>query len=105
MTRPAFAEEDTFQQEADQLRQDVHDGYAFVEAQRFTQSFASFTVEEAMDAFVERISGNDTLTRPNAINRVKGVAARVSAAVSKIRALPAETFRAANPDTDVNTSP
>lgn len=103
MARAPLAEDASFQGEAENLRIDIHNAYAFVEGQRFTQSFASFTVEEAMDAFVERLSGKDTPVRPNVINRTKGVAARVAAAVEKIKAMPADAFRASDPATDVNT--
>ena len=101
--QPVAEVADDFQNEADKLRVDVHNAYAFVEGQRFTQSFASFTVEEAMDAFVERLSGKDTQVRPNAINRVKNVLARVEAAVEKIKAMPPESFRQGDATTDVNT--
>lgn len=103
MPRAPVSENESFQGEAESLRTDIHNAYAFVEGQRFTQSFASFTVEEAMDAYVERLSGKDTPVRPNVINRTKAVAARVAAAVEKIKAMPADAFRAADPATDVNT--
>ena len=99
----SFAEQSEFQSEADTLRTDIHNAYAFVEGQRFTQTFASFTVEEAMDAFVERLSGAETATRPNAINRVKAVSARLKAAVERIKALPDDAFVRPDPDKDVNT--
>lgn len=101
--QPVAEVKDDFQNEADKLRTDVHNAYAFVEAQRFTQSFASFTVEEAMDQFVERMVGKDTQTRPNAVNRVKNVLARVEAAVEKIKAMPPEAFRQSSQNSDVNT--
>jgi len=103
MARPPASDASKAQEEIDALRTDVHNAYAFVEGQRFTQSFASFTVEEAMDAYVERLSGKDTQQRPNVINRTKNVAERVAVAVKKIKDLPADAFRAADSATDVNT--
>jgi hypothetical protein len=103
MAKKRTAEDNKFQDQANELREDLSNAYAFIEGQRFTQAISVFTPEDAMDQFIERISGKDTIARPNAINRIKNIEARVLAAVTRIKSMPDGAFRRKDSSTDVNT--
>jgi predicted DNA-binding protein len=97
------ATEEKLQNEADDLRGSIEAGVAFVEGQKAIQSFSAFTVEDAIDAYIERIEGADTDARPNVLNRIKKVTSEVVSAVARSRSLPPEAFREKKPGKDVNS--
>lgn len=97
------AEDDSRQNQANEYREVLANAYAFVEGQKMTQSFSALTPEDFYDRFVERISGKDTQSRPNVLNRIAKIKNELKASVEKIKALPPEAFRRPNPEKDVNT--
>jgi hypothetical protein len=93
------------QKQADDYREVVANAYSYVEGQKSAQSFAALTPEDLMDRFIERISGKDTQSRPNVLNRIAKIKNELTATIAKIKALPESAFRRQNDATDVNTSP
>ncbi|WP_394831643.1 hypothetical protein LVJ94_34535 [Pendulispora rubella] len=63
---------------------------AALAGQQATQSFAAYTLEDAMYAQTQRIDGPDTTSRPNALHGVDKIVANVEAAVKAIKALPSD---------------
>ena len=88
-----------------ELRRSVANAYAFVKGREAEQSFASFTFEDALDAQIERIEGDDTDVRPNELHRIDKIENDLLTAVAKIKSLPAEFFNESDPTTNVNTPP
>lgn len=87
---------------ADELREDIQNAYSFIEGQRYTLASSTFTFEDAMDQFIERIAGSGPPgSKVNEVTRAKNVMAKLKAAVAKIKALPPSTFRR-NSSQDVN---
>lgn len=97
------AEADPSQQQADEYREILANAYAFVEGAKSVQSFTALTPEDLMDRFIERIEGKDSPARPNVLNRLTKIKNELTSAVEKIKAMPAEAFRRADPAKDVNT--
>lgn len=97
---PSSPSSDDLNQE---LRQDINDAYAFVEGQKTTQTFASFTFEDALDQQITQLTGPDTPQRPNPLNRVSAIAQRTADAVAKIKSLPADFFTPRDTTDSVNT--
>jgi hypothetical protein len=81
------------QNEATELRIDIQAAYSFVEAEKFSNALAAFTPEDAMDALIERIEGTADPLRSNDITKTRNIVSKVEAAVARIKALPASTFR------------
>lgn len=88
-----------------QLRVALSDAYASVEGAKAVQSFSAVTFEDLADQQIQRISGPDTQSRPNELNRVQRTLSNVLQAVAKIKALPPEAFAEPNESRDVNSSP
>jgi hypothetical protein len=87
-----------------QLRTDINDAYAFVEGSKTTQTFASLTFEDVLDAQITQLTGPDTPQRPNPLNRIAAIAARTVDAVAKIKSLPPDFF-VQRDDTDSANTP
>lgn len=86
-----------------ELRTALNDAYSAVEGAKSVQSFSALTFEDLADQQIQRISGPDTLARPNELNRVQRVLNNVLQSVAKIKALPPESFAKQNAKRDVNT--
>lgn len=97
------AEANPAQQQADEYREILANAYAFVEGAKSAKSFTALTPEDLMDRFIERIEGKDTQARPNILNRLAKIKHELESAVEKIKAMPPEAFRRADPAKDVNT--
>lgn len=97
------AEADPQQEQATEFRERLQNAYSFVEGQKTTQSFAALTPEDCFDQFIERVSGKDTQSRPNVINRITKIKNEVLATIEKVKAMPPEAFRDPKPEEDVNT--
>ena len=69
------------------VRWALNDAYAFVLGQARVHSFSAYTVEEALDAQIERIEGESTAIRPNELDRVKNAYNRLVASVGDIEEL------------------
>jgi len=91
------------QDEALEIRKALNDAYAFVEGAKSVQSFSAFTVEEAHDRFIERVEGQGTSLRPNALTRIDRVLNRVRSVVAQVKASPPGAFQLKNPKDNVNT--
>ena len=87
-----------------ELRRSLSDAYAALQSDQAQQSFAAFTFEEALDAQIERIEGKGTQLRPNLLDRVARIEARVVQAVDQAKALDPEVFTKPDAATDVNTA-
>lgn len=88
-----------------ELRQAVSSAYAFVKGRESVQSFAAFTFEDAMDAQIEAIQGDDTQARPNQLHRIDKIENDIVSAAMKIKGLPDQAFVNPDPSSDVNTPP
>lgn len=88
-----------------EIRERISNAYAAVEGAKATQSFAAYTLEDALDAQIERIEGAGTVLRPNQLARIDRVEADVVAAVAQIKAMPADAFVEPREDRDVNSKP
>jgi hypothetical protein len=87
------------------LRVALNDAYAAVEGAKTVQSFNALTFEDLADQQIQRISGPDTTSRPNALNSVQHVLNNLTQAVAKIKAMPPESFADQDTSRDVNTPP
>lgn len=85
------------------LRRDLQNVYAILLGEKTSESFAAFTFEEAVALQLERIAGESTQTRPNALNRVDRIANNAVKAVEQIQKLRPEEFVDPDTDDDVNT--
>lgn len=99
---PKKQETEAFQKQADEIRRDLENGYAFVEGHRYTETAAAFTIEEGMDRFIERMTGKPPF-RPNELDKIQAVRSRVLAAVEKAKTISPEAFIKANAESNVNT--
>ena len=79
------------------------DVYSALEAEKLTKEFSAFTFEEALDAQIQRISGSSTKLRPNELDRINNLEAKLTKAVEELKGTDPETFREPNEETDVNT--
>lgn len=99
---PQKQEAEAFKKQADELRTDLQAGYSFVEGSRYTDTAAAYTVEEAMDRYIERVSGKPPF-RPSTLDRLKTMRAKLVAAVEKAKRISPEAFAASRKDDNVNT--
>lgn len=98
-------EDDKAQSQNLEIREGLNNAYAALDGQRATATFATYSIENALDEQIERIEGADTPLRPNEIHRVDRIEANVLAAVAKIKAMPDNAFREPDNNRDVNTKP
>lgn len=85
------------------LRRSLSHAYAALVGDQTAQSFSAFTLEEALDAQIERIEGKGSAIRPNLLDRVNRVLSETVQAVEQIKQMPPEAFIEADSDKDVNT--
>lgn len=84
-------------------REALSNAYAALVGQQSIQAWSAFTLEEAMDAQIERIEGKSTDKRPNELERVERIVQETQSAIAALRDTPPEQFREPDPDQDVNT--
>lgn len=101
-TSPKKQETEAFQKQAEEIRTALANGNAFVEGSAYTDSLATFTIEEAMDRNIERLTGKPPF-RPNELDRLLTVKNRVLNAVEKAKSIRPEDFLKADESTNVNT--
>lgn len=94
---------DTGQSRTNRQREALSDAYGALVGQQSVQSWTAFTIEEALDAQIERISGASTSKRPNELERVDRIEQDALAAVAALRETPPEQFLESNSSQDVNT--
>lgn len=85
------------------IREALNDAYAAIEGNKSVLSFAALTYDDLLHQQIARISGPDTPSRPNEINRVAKVLANVLSAVAKIQTQKPGAFVNPDPASDVNT--
>jgi hypothetical protein len=77
--------------------------YAFVDSQRFVQSFAAQGLEDLIDQQIGLIEGTGASLRPNYLQRVDRMEADLLAALTGIEEIPPEEFAQPEPENDVNS--
>lgn len=102
-SRQEQGQEETAQVRNSRLREALANAQAALQGEKTVQSFSAFTLEEALDAQIERIEGAGTQLRPNELVRVDKILNEVRQSTNQIKALPPEAFVKADPDQDVNT--
>jgi hypothetical protein len=85
------------------LRRQLSNAYASILGEQTAKDFSAFTFEEAVDAQIERIEGEDTEMRPNLRNRVLKIKNETLKAVEEIKNMPPEAFIEKKEDEDANT--
>lgn len=91
------------QQQNLNLRIALNDAYAAVEGAKAVQSLSALTFEDLATQQIARISGPDTPTRPNELNKVQNILNAVTQAAKQIQALPPSAFQDSDPTRDVNS--
>ncbi|MFA5436213.1 MAG: hypothetical protein WC372_09270 [Candidatus Neomarinimicrobiota bacterium] len=84
-------------------RRAVNNAYSALEGRKIASAFAAFTFEEAADAQIELIEGQDTQAHPNYLNRVAALRGEIERAVDELKSLPPETFRDVRVDEQANS--
>jgi len=102
-TRKNKQETEAFQKQADELREALNNAYGFVEGQKYSQAAAMFTIEDAMDQFIERMSGSPPF-RPNELERLAKVKAKMDEAIERVKNISPESFIKADAASNVNTA-
>ena len=86
------------------LRVALSDAYAAVESAAGTQSFAAYTLEDALQDQINAISGKtNNQNRPNLQDQVTAIVQNLTQAISTMATLPSNFFGTADPFLDVNT--
>ena len=86
------------------LRVALSDAYAAVESAAGTQSFAAYTLEDALQDQINAISGKtNNQNRPNLQDQVTAIVQNLTQAISTMATLPSNFFGTADPSLDVNT--
>lgn len=88
----AEEESQNLQEEVGEIRRRVSAAYAFVEGQEAAQAFRALTPEDCFDQYIERVGGQGTRLRPNALDRVAKVKAEIASAIERIKQLPPDAF-------------
>lgn len=88
-----------------QQRRGLQNAYASLLGDQTVQSFAAFTLEEAVDARIEKIEGSPMALRSNELERVSQIEGALLQAVAQIRDIPPEKFKEIPEDDRVNTDP
>jgi hypothetical protein len=85
------------------LRTIVANAYAFVAGQQQVQSFAAITFEELAAQEIQRISGNNTNGRPNALQQIQRISADLQNVATQIMNTDPSAFLIPDANNDVNT--
>lgn len=85
-------------------REALNNAYAALMGQQSIQHWTSFTLEEAMDAQIEEISGKSSPKRPNQLERVDKIEQDTLSAIAALKDTPPEQFLEPQNDQDVNTN-
>lgn len=94
---------DTGQSRNIREREALSNAYGALVGQQNIQGWLAFTVEEALDAQIERIEGKSSQKRPNELERVDKIEQETLSAIRALRDTPPEQFLESNTDQDVNT--
>lgn len=102
-TRKNKQETEAFQKQADEIREALGNAYGFVEGQKHSQAAAMFTIEDAMDQFIERMAGKPPF-RPNELERLAKIKAKTDEAVERVKGISPESFITSDGSSNVNTA-
>ncbi len=86
-----------------QYREIVANTVGFVRSREVTRSYAAISLEELIDARIDRIEEPMEGTRPGSLARLEKIKNDFEGALEGIRATPPDSFRRPDPDTDANT--
>ena len=84
-------------------RRAVNNAYGSLQGQAKAESFFAFTLEDAVDAQIERIEGTSTQQHPNLLDRTESVRQNLKQAVAQLKEVPPEKFLDINNTDAVNT--
>lgn len=97
----------TSQQEArdarERYRTAVANAVGALRSREINRSFASFSLEEAIDQQIERIEGEGTETLPNLLTAVDRIKSDLDGVIDAIKEMDPDLFRQADPSSDANT--
>jgi hypothetical protein len=85
------------------LRTAICSAYACVQGQDCINTFAAFTIEDAIDQQIEVIEGKDSSRRPNLLHRVERIKNDLLSSADEIKKLPPEAFIMTDANEQVNT--
>lgn len=91
------------QEDNARLREDLSNAYAALVGEQSVKSFYNYTFEDAMQAQVDRIQGPSTKLRPNLMDRIDSIEAKVVQSANQIKQQPPEAFVEKDSTKDVNT--
>lgn len=93
------------QEKSVQQRENIQNAYAALLGDQSNQTFHAFTLEEAMDAQIERISGESTRVRPSSLDRVERIKNQLLQTIDQVKSVDPSEFVLRDNSTDVNTDP
>lgn len=85
------------------LRRSFSHAYAALVGDQTAQSFSAFTLEEALDAQIERIEGAGTALRPSLLGRIDRILSETLQAIDQVKKTDPEVFLEPDVEQDVNT--
>lgn len=86
-----------------QYRDVVANTVGFVRSREITRSYTAISLEELVDARIERIEAAQTDARPGDLARLDKIKNDFEAVIESLKETPPDAFRTPDPDTDVNT--
>lgn len=84
-------------------REVVANTVGFVRSNEVSRSYTSISLEELIDARIDRIEEPMEGTRPGALARLEKLKNDFEDVIEGIKATPPDAFRSPDPDTDANT--
>jgi hypothetical protein len=103
MTEKETNEEKAAQERQLRLRRALNNSYSALRGQQATESFSSFTIEDALKRQIEAIEGEGTDIRPNKLARIDRIEKDAIAAIDQIKEIDPELFLDPDEDEDANT--
>ncbi len=103
MTRRDLLEQDKQESDVERQRYALSNAYGALRGREHAESLAAFTLEEAIDAHIERIEGAGSQTHPNQLDRIERVRSDLLAAVSAVRSVSPDKFKDVDSGYAVNT--
>lgn len=84
-------------------RSAIQNAYASLLGEQNNQTFAAFTLEEALDAQIERIAGKGSDAHPNQLDRVARIKNQLLQAVDEVSKTDPAQYEQVSVDKNVNT--
>lgn len=95
--------EETSRETLQNYREVVASVVGFVRSQEITRAFTAVSLEELIDARIQRIEEPESGDRPGALARLAQIKSNFENAIEGIRATSPDAFRAPDPSVDANT--